>query len=480
MSVQLFKETRNPRSASASQLLLTCSLFVIAYGIAPAFADDLLEIGSRRELFVDHYLVERLDNLRLKLHQPRLTPMVPGTPSGHYATVIKDGSLYRRYDRGGFAEHDGDSRETTHYWESLDGIHWRKPNLGLYKVNGSSGNNVILANTKWFAHNFSPFFDRRPGVPKDQRFKALAGVHKGGGLVAFVSADGIRWQKLQEKPVITSKPFAFDSQNVSFWSESERCYVCYFRTWKTPHGSLRTISRTTSADFLNWNEPVAMHPNRSGEHLYTSGTHPYFRARHIYVALPTRFLPDRGESTDIMFMTSRGGGQYQRTFLQGFIRPGLNPEKWGNRSNYAALNVVPTGPHEMSIYVRERRYVLRTDGFASLHAGYQYGELLTKPLRFAGGELEINYSTSGAGDVRVEIQDSTGKPIPGYTLDDCQSIVGDHIERVVAWKNTSDVSPIAGKSVRLRFVMRDADLFSLRFHDPGKPAAAEPGSSDGK
>ena len=340
-----------------------------------AVADDeaVVDIGSRRELFVDHLLIEKLDGVWLKLHEPKLTPLVPGTPSGHYATVLKEDDLYRRYDRGGVAEHDGDVSETTRYWESRDGIHWTKPDLGLYELNGSRNNNVIQANTRWFAHNFSPFLDRRPEVEKDKRFKALAGVHKGGGLCAFVSGDAIRWRKLKDEPVITSTGFAFDSQNVSFWSESEQCYVCYFRTWDTPHGRLRTISRTTSTDFLNWSPAVAMAPNQPGEHLYTSGTHPYFRAEHIYIALPTRFLPDRGSSTDIMFMTSRGGDTYDRTFLEAFIRPGLDPNKWGNRSNYAALNVVPTGPNEMSIYVRERRYVLRTDGFASVHAGYKGG-----------------------------------------------------------------------------------------------------------
>lgn len=449
--------------------LITCGCLIVLADYPLAGQDGLIEIGSRRELFVDDYLVERVAGLRLKLHEPRPTPLVPGAPNGHYATVIKDGSLYRRYDRGGFAAYDGDARETTHYWESRDGIHWEKPSLGLYQVDGSRDNNVIIANTKWIAHNFSPFLDQRPQVPKEERFKALAGVHKGGGLFAFVSADGIHWKKLKKTQVIKSKDFAFDSQNVSFWSVSEQCYVCYFRSWKTPHGSLRSVSRTTSTDYVNWSEPVAMNPNQPGEHLYTSGTHPYFRAPHIYVALPTRFLPDRGESTDIMFMTSRGGVKYDRTFLQGFIRPGLNPEKWGNRSNYAALNVVPTSNEEMSIYVRERRYVMRTDGFASLHAGHESGELVSKPFSFSGSELEINYSTSGAGNVALEIQDSNGAPIAGYALSDCKPIIGDHIERVVRWKKTADVSRLAGQPIRLRFVMRDADLYSFRFREAGNP-----------
>jgi hypothetical protein len=77
--------------------------------------------------------------------------------------------------------------------------------------------------------------------------------------------------------------------------------------------------------------------------------------------------------------------------------------------------------------------------------------------------MEINYSTSAAGGIRIEIQSAAGKPLPGFALEDCKEIIGDHIERVVAWKGTSDVSKLAGKTVRLRFVMKDADLFAIKF-----------------
>lgn len=421
-----------------------------------------LNIGSRLELFVDHYLIDEMKSTELRLHRPQLSVSV-GQPFCSYSTVIKDGDIYRMYYRSGTSGYDGDPRETYCYAESRDGIRWSKPKLGLFELEGTRDNNVFLARTAWFAHNFTPFLDGRPGVSQQQRFKALAGVHKGGGLFAFVSGDGIHWNKLSDEPVITSIDFAFDSQNVSFWSEAEGCYVCYFRTWNTPKGRLRTISRSTSRDFLNWTEAVPMNPNESGEHLYTNGTHPYFRAPHIYIALPTRFLPNRGNSTDIMFMTSRGGNKYDRTFMEALIRPGLDPKRWGNRANYAALNVVPTGPGEMSIYVRDLRYVLRIDGFASVNAPYAAGEMVTKPIRFAGKELVINFSTSGAGSIRIEIQDGGGEPIRGYSVNDCPEVVGDAIDRVVKWRSGSSVSKLAGKPVRLRFVMKDADLYSLRF-----------------
>lgn len=89
--------------------------------------------------------------------------------------------------------------------------------------------------------------------------------------------------------------------------------------------------------------------------------------------------------------------------------------------------------------------------------------MLTKPLVFSGQQLEINYRTGAAGSVRVEVQDVDGLALPGYGLDDCTQIIGDEISRIVTWTDGADVAALAGREVRLRWVLRDADLFSLRF-----------------
>jgi len=190
--------------------------------------------------------------------------------------------------------------------------------------------------------------------------------------------------------------------------------------------------------------------------------------RRSLVAKPTRFHPGRGESTDILFMTARGNGPFDRTFREAFIRPGLDLARWGNRSNYAALNIVPTGPTEMSIYTTPfRRFTLRLDCFASVHVGADIGELVTKPLTFTGKELVINYSTSAGGSMRVELQDAAGKAFPGFTLADSHNLVGDAIEQSVSWTKCVDISSLIGRPVRVRFVMQEADLFAIQFR-PGE------------
>jgi hypothetical protein len=109
------------------------------------------------------------------------------------------------------------------------------------------------------------------------------------------------------------------------------------------------------------------------------------------------------------------------------------------------------------------RCTVRVDGFASIHGPYDGGELTTKPLTFEGSGLEVNYDTSAAGSIRVEIQDRHGKPVSGYELRDCDPLIGDEVSRIVTWSSEADVASLAGKPIRLRFVMKDADLFSLRF-----------------
>lgn len=473
-------------------LLLTPACALLA-------AAQVLELGSRRELFVDHWLIERMAGAELRLAQPvdagvalRLDAPWEGPFSGYF-TVLKDGPLYRLYYRGlPAAGADGNAREVTCYAESRDGVHWIKPKLGMYEINGHRDNNVILAGQPPFSHNFSPFLDTHPSVAPAERYKALAGTSR-SGLYAFVSADGIRWRRWREEAVIPAPDrSAFDSQNVAFWSESEGCYICYFRSWKRiGEVNYRWISRTTSSNFLDWSPPVQMSfGDAPAEHLYTNQTSPYFRAPHIYLGICARFFPGRQvlspeqaaaiqvdpkyyqDCSDAVLITSRGGERYERTFLEAFLRPGPGWENWVSRSNYPALNIVPTGEGEMSFYVARnygqptahlRRYRLRLDGIASLHAGYRGGEALTKPLRFRGRRLLLNYATSAAGSVAVEIQEASGVALPGFSLAEARELIGDEIEAPASWRAGSDLAPLEGRTIRLRIRLKDADLYALRF-----------------
>lgn len=477
-------------------LLILFVYFVSIGPVSAVLSMEPVDIGAQRELFVDRFLLEDLDNTQLVLHEPRDEGSVLAFdrpwegPHSNYSTVIRDGDTFRLYYRGmPTPVRDGDSGQFTCYAESHDGIHWTKPELGLFEVFGTKKNNVVLADAATAPHNFCPMLDTRPGVPAEERFKAVGGL---SGLFAFVSADGVHWNKLRDEEVIKDTGWAFDSQNVPLWSPAEQKYLVYYR--KASEG-VRAIARVTSDDFITWSAPERMIYGDTGtvtprHHLYTNQTRPYFRAPHILIATAARFMPGRqvitaeqakaihvspkyfGDVSDSVFMTTRGGNRYDCTFPGGLIRPGIGARNWVSRTNYPALGVVRTGATEMSMYLNQdtgqptahlRRYSLRLDGFASLQATAKGGEALTRPFTFQGNKLLINFSTSAAGGIRVEIQDADSKPIPGFTTDDAREQIGNEIERVVSWKSGDDLSSLEGKAVRLHFIMNDVDLYSIQF-----------------
>jgi hypothetical protein len=470
--------------------------------MATGTSPETLNIADNRELFLDDYLIDKLNGAALKLQlrsldsdnglqQLNFSGFEAKEKGYSYPTILWDKDLYKLYYRGYTEGLSGDPSETACYAYSRDGVNFFKPALGLHDVDGSKQNNVILTNICHFAHNFSPFIDTRPGVGKEERYKALAGHGTGGGLKAFVSNDGIKWKTMCDKHVLKTPPYSahsFDSQNVAFWSKTENCYVSYFRTWKKnvegvvldrPDGyGVRWISRSTSEDFINWTNPVEMvSANGIYEHLYTSQTAPYFRAPQIYISLATRFvLNEKDNTTDISVLTSRGKGNvFQRQFMESFIRPGLNKARWTNRSNYAALNIIQVDSEHMAILITDNshglwRVLMRIDGIASLNAGYSEGEMISKPFLFKGNNLDINFATSSVGQVRLELQTVNGEPIKGFTLQDCVPLYGDKIYAPVTWKTSadgesteSDLGAFTNKAVRLRFVLKDADVYSFRF-----------------
>ncbi|WP_437192866.1 hypothetical protein [Planctomicrobium sp. SH527] len=500
-----------------------CLLVVSLWASSQASAKDVIDIGSRRELFVDKHLIESLSGgASLRLHQPTPQEVVishdeswEGTGCG-YHSIFKDGSKFRMYYKAwhlktlenGIAP--GDNYFTC-YAESDDGIKWTKPNLGLHEIRGSKQNNVILVREKLGPNitdpaHISMFKDENPECAPDAVYKAIVmscppTTSNGNGLLPFKSADGIHWKPMSDVPVITDG--AFDSQNLAFWDPVRKEYRAYWRYFKN---SVRDIKTATSKDFVNWSKPIALtYPGAASEHLYVNQVAPYYRAPHLLIGFPVRYterqtteslehLPDYEHRqkrqrtsqrygtaiTDCLLMASRDGVEFHR-WAESFLRPGIQRTgTWNYGQQYIAWHAIetpsslPGAPPELSLYATEdywlgekgsklRRYTLRLDGFVSVNAPMSGGEIVTKPLTFSGKQFEINFSSSAAGGLQVELQDANGKPIEGFALSDCPPIYGDQLDRPVSWKNGGDVSSLAGKPVKIRFVLNDADLYSFRF-----------------
>ncbi|MCX7426345.1 MAG: hypothetical protein NTW96_12075 [Planctomycetia bacterium] len=469
-----------------------------ALAAAPETGEPI-RIGSRRELLVDDYLIDRKDDaVALQMHHPTPREMAlvldapwEGNSSGYF-TVLRD-DRYRMYYRGHNFDLSKGTLADTHpevtcYAESPDGIHWTKPELGLVEFGGSKKNNIIVTGPA--SHNFCPMLDANPNCKPDEKFKGLGGT--GGGLFAYKSADGIHWSLLTEKPVVTEG--AFDSQNLAFWDPNRGSYVEYHRAFRDG----RDIMTSTSADFLQWTAPkwLAYTPGRITE-LYTNQVSPYYRAPHVYLGLPTRYVAGRGwysplneyvskadrrcgtDYTDTGFMTSRDSETFH-VWPEALVRPGPVEDLWTYGFGYTAWGMVETksdrdgAPNDLSLYVTDvghwrgkgnsiRRYTLRLDGFVSATAPLAGGSFVTKPIVFDGKELRINFETSVAGSIQIAIQDADGKPIPGFTLADCPSLFGNSVDYPVRFNGKADLASLAGKPVRLQFVLKDADLYAFQF-----------------
>lgn len=459
-----------------------------------------VEVGTRRELFIDDDLIDAMTGTaERRLHRPVPREVVltldkpwEGNCSGNFlpVTVLQDaGRVWLYYyapnwqgpqplhkvafqDRHQWGEH----HPVSCLAESSDGIHFTRPNLGLHETFGSTNNNIVWAGRPHLA----PFKDANPDAPEDQRYKAVA-RHPDGGLGAYASPDGIHWRMLVDRPIITKG--AFDSQNLAFWDAERGCYVEYHRG-QPGDVAERGIMTGTSVDFIHWSEPESVqYTDDRREHMYTNCIQPYFRAPHIKLGTPARFIghrmkdPDHNDHgiSDSILMASRDGRTFER-WEEAFLRPNTEPEAWTDRNNYLAWGMAQTSAEELSFYwcehnghpgVRLRRGTLRTDGFVSVHApGRGIGEMLTRPMRVSGSRLEVNYETSAAGTMIFELCDEAGRAIEGFSLADSETLYGNAIAHTVTWRGAvQDVSHLAGRPVRLRVRMHDADLYSLRFHE---------------
>jgi len=469
--VRLKKQTTQKEHAMPQSNLLfrfhTAVLLLSICATKFVFCAEPIEIGNRLELFVDDHLISELTgDVRQQLLKPEPKEIVfvtdepwEGNTSGYY-TFFQDGDLYRMIYRGW--QHNEQKKaahhEVTCYAESKDGIHWTKPNLGLFEWNGSKENNIVWLGPG--SHNFTAFRDDNPDAPSKSRYKAFGGG--GGGLLPFESPDCKHWKLIQSKPVITHG--AFDSQNLAFWDTDRGEYRAY---WRYFGNGVRSIRTATSKDFITWENKVdlAYAEGTPREHLYTNAIQKYFRAPHLFIGFPTRFEA-KNQQVEPILMTSRDGKTFHR-YAEPVIPRTAPKDRNHNRSNYMAWGMfpLPGKPNEISVYATEnyyeptpgrvRRFVYRVDGFVAVRGGEQVGEMTTKPLRYKGNRLLLNYVVRTGGYLTVEAFNETGK-IVGKS----KSLGGEAVDATVAWEQNPKFSQGV---VQLRFTLKNADVFSLRF-----------------
>ncbi|MDD5598130.1 MAG: hypothetical protein PHV82_09305 [Victivallaceae bacterium] len=486
--------------------------------------NDIYVMGERRELFVDNFLIEKFTNAEQRLHTPIRRDVVLNfdapaefSNASGYQHIVKTDSGWRLYYHGGIwrpspAFPEKRTRAGLFAAESSDGIIWKR--CVITDAPKQAPHTVVTAGEavrrKLFIASAYVFLDENPDIPVSEKFKMIVpgeyGKYWRPVLYLFTSPDGLHFDLKQRQRLDLEGDF--DSLNLCFFDTLAGYYRLFIRV---RNFGVRGIKTAVTKDFKRFHSQSDLVFNDNLEMaLYTNGIQPYFRSPHLLLGFPKRyndneqiwdermlckpdlkrrvFMAENGGcvrlgtvSDDSILIVSRDGWHFKR-YAEAFLRPGPCIEgAWVYGDCALTCGMVPTrselgcgAPDELSMYLTEncagnepnrlRRCVLRTDGFVSLHFPGEGGEAITRPFTFSGGSLSLNLSTSAYGKLAIEILDENNVLIPSFELKNAIELSCDSLEALALWKDMkSDLRSLAGRPIKLRFVGRDADLYSMAF-----------------
>ncbi len=464
----------------------------------PAAVEMPLAVASRKQLFIDNRFVAKSEGVTLRANPgQKLGRMLDpsGKPfHGHVSRVIEDKGKIRLY-----LGHDGVAIH-----ESDDGLHFRATGRS---IGGGSFSTIFLDHHdpdpsrryKLFLLKSKPVFDR-----------------KTDGVYAFTSPDGLEFREVGRV-----LPWFTDNPTIVLWDGRIGKYVVYLRALAYDSPNQRRIGRIELDDPLKpWpchesrdprpflstaNVPVVLAADDEDDpdsDIYYNAATLYEGAQDVYLMFTTRFRhfsprrnpfvipPKPGQWEDfgpleIQLAVSRDGISWHRRDREPYFPMGFADEwdRWYavmgpglvRRGNYLYQYYNSSGRlHDGAILRAEydkKNLDLggvgiirqRVDGFVSADAGHQGGWLQTPLLTFQGASLRLNIDTGAMGTAFVELRDSQDRPIPGYTLADCEEIGGNFIDQRVYWKGKTSLAHLVGKPVRVRFQLKRARLYAFQF-----------------
>lgn len=467
-------------------ILASALLGAVAFG-----APELRPLRDGTELFVDDVDVAMKRNVTRRVHaaakldRPVLEPDKPweGGDIYLYGTTHRDpatGAFRMWYCTG----------SKMLLATSRDGLTWTKPELDVELIDGAKSNVVLPA-----LHGAAVIVDDIEPDPA-KRYKALASEQiRVGGFSGYYSADGIHWQQYGTERVLTvgsELGHAIRDPATKKYFAYIRPYSPKFRPQSMQQKRLGAVA--TSDDFVHWSEmQVVLTPDSIDDAWVTQPEHrtefyamngfaygrsyvgilPIFRITQINDNAP------KGQSRydgpmNAQLVVSRDGLTWQRMAERdpviasgtGYDRSIMNvavmpliigDEIW---HYFTALNVTHGGP------IPPRRTTLglarwRLDGYVSLDAAGAEGVVETRPFVVKSGGLEVNAAAVG-GRLVVEVLDDTGQPIDGFAATDFAPLTTDHVRHRARWKERTELP--AGRSLKLRFRLSNASLYSYTVH----------------
>lgn len=385
------------------------------------------------------------------------------------------------------------------YAESYNGMDWTFPKLGLMEYEGSKQNNVVYGDplTRQTGYHGGCVF-KDPSAPPAERYKAfylgyvsqakltefrlrrpdavdpfLADRDRVPALFGGTSPDGIHWTAMTEPLLVQTS----DTHNICAYDSNLGKYVAYVRTW---YMGRRSIGRSESGDFRDFSFPEEVFWPDAMQKPYDlwyanaktlmPGTTDY----HLMFPMRWSLIDDHFEfclasSPDNIVWGWVPGGPVcvpgpAGAWDGGVIAPGYGLVQLPERRTGMLVQGSPV-PHK-----HPRRPPLGAIGWAwwpqerlvGLYAATE-GAFALYPLLFQGRMVHLNYQTAPAGYILVEAFGPGGDVLPGRGFEDCDPISGDDIDRVVSWRGETDLGHPEGAPVTLRFRLRTAELYAVRF-----------------
>jgi hypothetical protein len=478
-------------------------------------------VGDHKQLFIDHRFIAASENVALNMNPAQKLGMVLDSSKerwekgpGGYFRVIEDGGKFKMY-YGAFVE----SGHGLCYAESDDGLHWTKPALGVVEINGSKANNIIYADD---AIDATIMVD--PNDAPARRYKLFRSRVTSdpvrAGVYASYSSDGIHFTEAGR--VLPMWP---ETSLIADWDPRIGKYVVFLRVFVRDNENQRRVGRLETDDLLKpWpyrpTTPLLSPPSPENipavlsvearddpySDLYTNAACIYPYAQDVYLMFPSafrhfspsrqpwfRFQPGNDYGLiEVQMAVSRDGIRWDRPDRRPYFPMGL-PDEWDRWLTMMGVGMIRRGnalyqyywstgrTHDSGILRPEYDKLLepkgaigavrqRLDGFISADFAYTGGTLTTPPLVFSGTQLRLNIDTGGMGTAFVAIRDAQGKPIPGFTREECEEIGGNFLDTPVRWRGNGDLSSLRGRPIVLHIAARGTKLYAFQF-PMGPPAA---------
>jgi len=469
--------------------------------------DDNIEVGNSGTYYGVH-------NLQRVLHQPDKQGLVLTSDKPWESQVLhmmsnnviydkKSGKFRFWYGCGTRRWYEPCDMEVQSvymlYAESDDGVHWAKPNLGLYELNGSKNTNICLMAPGCGAMWAGVLEDDRETNP-ERRFKMLGhgSVGKDHGVVVFFSPDGLHWKPYEYNPVLYSRIDCGDSYTLMgcrdpksgrfvaairpidwFLSYPQVPFYRYRRGDPqagdgTGTYSHRRIALSYSDDFTLWTFPdevlQADFDDPLGTQIQGMTLCPY---EDVYIGfLMMHYTDGANDTIDNQLAISSDLKSWHRVGGRKPFLPIGDEGPWESKMVFSISSTPIRVGDELYFYYNAQPNVhwakykdrtgaiglakLRLDGFVSVCTDGE-GFLMTKPFTFEGDTLRVN-ADAGNGELKVQIVDEVQEPYEGYIS---KPFKGDSVDHVIEWPDGKSIGDLQGKVVRLKFLMKNMHLFSF-------------------